>query len=132
MRNWMLTIGPALLLDGPSALRRQVIGRLLAPGADLAAELADEERLDALIRRRTIGGWHASGTCRMGPVDDRLAVVDPRTARVHGVPGLSVVDASLMPSVPRANTNLPTIMMAEKMGDAILARATEPMTGVPA
>ncbi|MBM3522948.1 MAG: glucose dehydrogenase [Alphaproteobacteria bacterium] len=121
-RNWLLTIGPALLLDGPGSLRRGVIRRLLAPGADLARELADEATLDALVRRRTIGGWHASGTCRMGTADDALAVVDPLTARVHGVPGLSVVDASVMPAVPRANTNLPTIMLAEKMADAILAR----------
>jgi 5-(hydroxymethyl)furfural/furfural oxidase len=59
----------------------------------------------------------------MGAPDDPLAVVDSRTARVLGVAGLSVVDASLMPAVPRANTNLPTIMIAEKMADAILARA---------
>lgn len=123
-RNWLMTIGPALMLDGPGALRRQVIRRLLAPGADLARELADEDALDELVRKRTIGGWHASGTCRMGAADDPLAVVDPRSARVHGVPGLSVVDASVMPTLPRANTNLPTIMIAEKMADAILARAT--------
>ena len=122
-RNWLLTIGPALLLDGPGALRRGLITRLLAPGRDLARELADEDELDALVRRSTIGGWHASGTCRMGAPDDPLAVVDSRTARVLGVAGLSVVDASLMPAVPRANTNLPTIMIAEKMADAILARA---------
>ena len=49
-------------------------------------------------------------------------VRDPRDARVHGIGGLSVVDASLMPTVPRANTNLPTIMIAEKMAAAIDAR----------
>lgn len=120
LRNWFLTIWPALLMDGPSALRRQVIARLLAPGADLAAALEDEEALEALVRKHTIGGWHASGTCRMGAADDPVAVTDPRSGRVHGVGGLSVIDASVMPTVPRANTNLPTIMLAEKLSEAIM------------
>jgi 5-(hydroxymethyl)furfural/furfural oxidase len=60
----------------------------------------------------------------MGPPEDPDAVVDPRTARVYGVEGLSVVDASIMPAVPRANTNIPTIMVAEKMADAILGRGS--------
>lgn len=121
-RNWLLTMVPALGMDGPAGLRRQIIERLLAPGNRLAAVLADEDLLEQTVRKHTIGGWHASGTCRMGPAEDRLAVVDPVTAWVHGVPGLSVVDASIMPSVPRANTNLPTIMLAEKMAGAILDR----------
>ncbi len=119
-RNWLLTIGPALLMDGPALLRRQVVRWLLAAGSDLRTILANDERLDDVVRKHTIGGWHASGTCRMGPATDPGAVVDPATGRVHGVPGLSVVDASIMPTVPRANTNLPTIMIAEKMADSIL------------
>ncbi|CAH1663119.1 MULTISPECIES: GMC family oxidoreductase N-terminal domain-containing protein [unclassified Chelatococcus] len=121
-RNWLMTIGPALLTDGPAALRRQVIERLLAPGPALATILADDDLLEATVRKHTIGGWHASGTCRMGDPADPLAVVDARTGQVIGVGGLSVVDASVMPTVPRANTNLPTIMIAEKMADQILAR----------
>ena len=120
--NRMLTLGPALLTDGPAALRRLVIGTVIAPGFNLADTLADENKLDEVIRRNTIGGWHPSGTCRMGPADDPNAVVDPNTARVYGVGGLSVVDASIMPTVPRANTNIPVIMVAEKMADAIMAR----------
>jgi choline dehydrogenase-like flavoprotein len=57
---------------------------------------------------------HHVGTCRMGAPDDRLAVVD-ECARVYGVAGLRVVDASIMPVIPRANTNLPTVMIAEKV-----------------
>lgn len=121
-RNRLITLPPALLTDGPAALRRAVIGTLIAPGFDLARTLADDGLLEDVVRRHTIGGWHPCGTCRMGPSDDPDAVVDPRTARVHGVAGLSVVDASIMPSVPRANTNIPTIMLAEKMADAILSR----------
>jgi 5-(hydroxymethyl)furfural/furfural oxidase len=120
-RNWLATMPPALALDGPPAVRRQVIRRLLAPGQNLAAALEDSDALDELVRRHTIGGWHASGTCRMGSPDDRLAVTDPRDAQVYGLGGLRVVDASIMPTVPRANTNIPTIMIAEKMAAAILA-----------
>ena len=120
-RNWLLTIGPALLMDGPQDLRRVVVEKLLAPGHRLGA-VQDDQLLEATVRKFTIGGWHASGTCRMGHKTDRGAVVDASTGRVIGVDGLSVVDASVMPTVPRANTNLPTIMIAEKMSDAITSR----------
>ncbi|KAL5239947.1 hypothetical protein ACI65C_007357 [Semiaphis heraclei] len=62
--------------------------------------------------------YHLSGTCKMGPATDQSAVVDPRL-RVHGVSGLRVVDASIMPEVPAAHTNAPTIMIAEKASDMI-------------
>jgi len=58
----------------------------------------------------------------MGAADDPGAVTDPST-RVYGVEGLRVCDTSIMPCVPRANTNIPTIMMAEKVADTILAEA---------
>lgn len=121
-RNWLLTIGPALAMDGPASVRALVIDNLLAPGATLGALLADEARLAEHVRRHVIPNWHACGTCRLGPADDPAAVVDPRTGRVHGIGGLSVADASVMPTVPRANTNIPTIMIGEKMADAIVAR----------
>jgi choline dehydrogenase len=62
----------------------------------------------------------------MGPDPDRGAVVDAE-GRVHGVPGLSVVDASIMPDIPSANTNLPTIMLAEH----VVARRERPVLPVP-
>ncbi len=56
----------------------------------------------------------------MGRADDPAAVVD-EAGRVHGIGGLRVADASVMPVVPRGNTNIPTIMVAEKLADAIRA-----------
>ncbi len=121
--NRLATTLPALLADGPAPLRRAILRGLVAPGFDLARTLADETRLDEIIRDFTIGGWHPCGTCRMGRIDDRDSVVDASTARVIGIDGLRVVDASVMPTIPRANTNIPTIMIAEKFADAIAADA---------
>jgi choline dehydrogenase-like flavoprotein len=61
---------------------------------------------------------HSSGTCKMGPASDPMAVVDAH-GRVHGLQRLRVVDASIMPDVIRANTNATTIMLAERMADWI-------------
>ncbi len=72
------------------------------------------------VRENVAGTFHPVGTCRMGGADDRGAVTDP-AGRVHGIEGLRVIDASIMPTVPRGNTNIPTIMVAEKLADAILS-----------
>ena len=61
---------------------------------------------------------HASGTCRMGGADDPRSVVDPE-CRVIGCTGLRVIDASIMPEVPRANTHLTTVAIAERMADRL-------------
>ena len=87
-------------------------GAELAPGA-LAAT---DEALDEFVRRTALTVFHPTSTCRMG--SDPRSVVDPEL-RVRGVEGLRVVDASVMPRVPRANTNAPTIMIAEKAADLI-------------
>ncbi|KAK4884070.1 hypothetical protein RN001_000341 [Aquatica leii] len=65
--------------------------------------------------------FHPVGTCKMGPKHDKAAVVDPRL-RVHGIKNLRVIDASIMPKIPRGNTNAPTIMIAEKGSDYIKFR----------
>ena len=119
-RNRVMTAALGALLDGPAPLRDVLIRRLVTEGESVAGLMAAEEALDAYVRDKVHGSWHASGTCRMGDAADDGAVVDP-AARVIGVEGLRVVDASIMPRVPRANTNIPTIMAGEKIADAILA-----------
>ena len=71
------------------------------------------------MRNTATGQWHVSCTCKMGSDDDPMAVTDT-AGRVRGVPGLRVCDASVFPYVPSANTNIPTIMAAEKIADAML------------
>jgi len=80
------------------------------------AELADSATLEAWIRRHSSTGAHPSCTAAMGPADDPLAVCDERGA-VRGVLGLRVADAALMPVVPSANTNIPTIMIGERIAE---------------
>jgi choline dehydrogenase len=80
------------------------------------AELADRGVLDTWIRRNSATGAHPSCTARMGPADDTGAVVD-ELGFVHGVRNLRIADASIFPCVPRANTNLPTIMVGERIGE---------------
>ena len=109
-------------LDWSFGLRDELIQSVITRGATLDDLLADGQALDAFLQANVGGTWHASGTCRMGAADDPLAVADAQ-GRIYGIDGLRVCDASLMPSIPRANTNLPTIMMAERIADLIKAQA---------
>lgn len=79
-----------------------------------SADARSDEQLEHWIRQNTDTVYHPVGTCRMG--QDNMAVVDAKL-RVHGVPGLRVVDASVMPRIVSGNTNAPTIMIAERAAD---------------
>jgi 5-(hydroxymethyl)furfural/furfural oxidase len=119
-KNKWLTDALAKALDGPPALRSYLIKNLIMEGFTLEGLLRDDEQLEAFVRKAAVGVWHASCPCRMGSEDDPMAVTDP-AGRVRAVEGLRVVDASIFPVVPCANTNFPVLMTAEKCADAILA-----------
>lgn len=99
-------------------------GRELSPGI----ELQSDAELDAFIREHAETAYHPSCSCKMG--EDDMAVVDGQ-GRVHGVKGLRVVDASIMPLIVTGNLNAPTIMMAEKIADKIRGRAPLPRSTAP-
>jgi choline dehydrogenase len=90
-----------------------IIAACLAPTAQ---DLVSDTVLDAWLLQTAGNAHHTSGTCKMGPASDPMAVVD-QYGRVHGIQGLRVVDASIMPNVTRSNTNATTIMMAERVAD---------------
>jgi len=119
-KNKLITDVLAKLLDGPAGLRGYLMRKLIMEGFTLEGLLTDDEQLEAFCRKAAVGVWHASCTCRMGSDDDPMAVTDP-AGRVRAVDGLRVVDASIFPVVPCANTNFPVLMTAEKCADAILA-----------
>jgi 5-(hydroxymethyl)furfural/furfural oxidase len=118
-KNKFMTNLMSKMLDGPAALRQMLIRKFIMEGFTLEQMMTDDDALEAFVRKAAVGVWHASCTCRMGSDDDPMAVTDI-TGRVRGVEGLRVVDASIFPVVPCANTNFPTLMTAEKISDAVL------------
>ncbi len=80
--------------------------------------IESDDEIEAYVRANTAPTYHPVGSCTMGL--DALAVVDPRL-RVVGIEGLRVIDASIMPIIPSANTNAPSIMVGEKGSDMVLA-----------
>jgi 5-(hydroxymethyl)furfural/furfural oxidase len=119
-RNKVITAIAAAMMDGPAALRHYMIDTFIVEGFTFNDVMNDDEQLEAFVRKAAIGVWHASCSCRMGRADDPMTVVDTQ-GRVKGVQGLRVVDASIFPVVPCANTNFPTLMTAEKIADTMVA-----------
>jgi choline dehydrogenase len=113
MRSAIGGMRALLEIAGTEPLARYAQAPHNVPASDSDADL------EAHIRQTTQTIYHPTSTCRMG-VDD-MAVVDPQL-RVRGVECLRVVDASIFPSVPRGNTNAPTIAVAEKAADLIRGR----------
>lgn len=119
-KNWFMTLMAAGIMGTGSLSRKLMIENIITPGLKAGALMDSPQGLRDWIRENACGSWHASGTCRIGRVDDPRGVVDSR-ARVIGVEGLRVVDASIMPAVISANTMLTTVMAGEKIADSIKA-----------
>lgn len=109
------------MLDAAGPLRTALIHTAITSGVSIKSLLEDDSELTSFVRQHVGGTWHPSGTCRMGAADDSLSVTDA-SGKVHGIDGLRVCDASLMPAIPCANTNMPTIMIAEKIADMIKSK----------
>jgi choline dehydrogenase/4-pyridoxate dehydrogenase len=95
---------------------KEFVSREIGPSADVD----DHAGLEAYVRQTAVTAHHPAGTCKMGTASDPLAVVDDEL-RVLGVDGLRVVDASVFPDLVGGNINAPTIMIAERAADLILA-----------
>lgn len=93
----------------------EILGARIAPTDEV---LASDGALDEWMMREVSTTNHISGTCKMGPASDPAAVVD-QYGRVHGLEGIRVADASIMPDCVRANTNATTMMIGERMADLI-------------
>jgi 5-(hydroxymethyl)furfural/furfural oxidase len=110
------------MLDHAGGMRDALVHGVITLGLRVDDLLADETKLHEFIGNSVAGVWHASGTCKMGASGDPMAVTDG-AGRVHGVAGLRVCDSSIMPSIPRANTNMPTLMLTERIADLIREEA---------
>jgi 5-(hydroxymethyl)furfural/furfural oxidase len=119
-RNAVMTAIAAPLMDRSTSVRRQVMTYAVDTQHPAEVLAADDTLLEAHLRRRVGGTWHPCGSCRMGDAADPMAMTDA-SARVIGVEGLRVCDASLMPTVPCANLNIPVLMIAEKTAATIRA-----------
>jgi choline dehydrogenase len=118
-REWIEAVRVTRRILGAPAFE-PFSGGELSPGAEVET---DEQILD-WVAKDAETALHPSCTCRMGT--DDMAVVDPRTMKVHGLEGLRVVDASVFPYVPNGNIYAPVMMTAEKAVDLILERTPLP------
>ena len=101
-------------------------GREIQPGADCTSD----EAIDAFIAEHVESALHPSCTCKIGDLNDPMAVVDP-ALRVIGVEALRVIDSSVMPSITTGNLNAPTIMIGEKGADLVLGKPPLPPSNAP-
>ncbi|MAY61889.1 MAG: hypothetical protein CML29_06735 [Rhizobiales bacterium] len=117
--NWFKTGSAAFMFDYAPFFRDTLLKHKFGTTDRMDQMMQNEDMLVDWVRDSVWSGWHVSGTCKMGPDSDPYAVLDEK-CRVRGVEGLRVVDASIMPTIISANTNITTIAMAEKAADLIL------------
>jgi len=98
----------------------------LRPGPEVSGRQAIERFLD----HAAVHYYHPAGSCKMGPARDPDSVVDPE-GRVHGIEGLYVADASLMPAVISGNTNMPAAVIGERIARSLLGSAQPLADGRP-
>lgn len=114
----VLTDGFALLRD---VTKQAAVADLLGPEVLPGGEYAVRADIRSVIERLVVSAYHPVGTCKMGPANDPETVVDASLS-VHGLESIFVVDASVMPTIPRANTNLPTVAIAEHFVEMLSGR----------
>jgi 5-(hydroxymethyl)furfural/furfural oxidase len=117
--NWVKTASAAYLFDYAPLFRETLLRRKFGTTDRIHTMLGNDDLIADWAKQSVWSGWHVSGTCKMGSDNDPLAVLDAE-CRVRGVEGLRVVDASIMPTIIAANTNITTIAIAEKAADLIL------------
>ena len=115
----LFTRAGAKVLDLGGVVRDLALKFVIDKRFDIHELVNDDGLLEEWIRFGVQGDWHACGTCAMGARSNPLSVVDA-SARVYGVENLRVADASIMPSIPTANTALTTLMIGEKVADMII------------
>jgi 5-(hydroxymethyl)furfural/furfural oxidase len=117
-KNAVLTNIAALMMDNSAGLRKFLFDKVISDCPPLPELLANPARLERHVRDNVQSAWHASCTCRMGDPANPQTVVDPG-GKVVGAQNLFIADASVMPEVSRTNTNLPTIMIAERIAERV-------------
>ena len=117
-RNESLTRVGAALMDSSDIVRKLMIRHFIQDAPPVEDLLRDEQRLEEYVCRNVGSTFHPVGTCRLGAESDPEAVADPG-GRVIGTRNQYIADASLMPEITRTNTNLPAIMIGEKMADLL-------------
>lgn len=120
--NSLLTDTASFIMDKSPALRTLLVEQVINDAPPLLELLHDERKLEQTVHDSVCGAYHPSCTAKMGAETDPMAVVDPK-GRVYGLDNLFITDASIMPEVTTNNTNIPTIMIAEKIADGIRSRA---------
>ena len=116
-RDVQTLVGGQKLID--KLFRTPALSRIVIADRSPPHTIHDDEAWADYVRNKAAPAYHPVGTCRMGT--DAMAVTDPRTLKVHGIDGLRVVDASVIPSLTSGNTNAPVIMIGERGADMILA-----------